>query len=83
MDMTIFQVESNKEMPRTGGLLIAAPFLQDYRFARSVVLMVEDNEQGSMGVVLNKNFSKFMTLNEVVPELAIASLPFLYIMEAL
>ena len=73
MDMTIFQVESNKEFPRTGGLLIAAPFLQDFRFARSVVLMLEDNEQGSMGVVLNKNFSQFMTLNEVVPELA--SLP--------
>jgi putative transcriptional regulator len=35
--------------------------------------MVEHNEEGSMGIILNKNFSNLMTLNEVVPELA--SLP--------
>ena len=73
MDMTIFQVESNKEFPRPGSLLIAAPFLRDYQFSRSVILMVEHNDEGSMGIVLNKNFSNLMTLNEVVPELA--SLP--------
>ena len=73
MDMTIFQVESNKVLPRQGGLLIAAPFLRDYRFARSVVLMIDHNEEGSMGLVLNKSFSNLMTLNEIVP--ALASLP--------
>ena len=73
MDMTIFQVESNKILPRQGGLLIAAPFLRDYRFARSVVLMIDHNEEGSMGLVLNKSFSNLMTLNEIVP--ALASLP--------
>ncbi|MBR5541032.1 MAG: YqgE/AlgH family protein [Bacteroides sp.] len=70
MDMTIFQIESNKVLPRQGGLLISAPFLRDYHFARSVVLMVEHNEEGSMGIVLNKNFSALMTLNDLVPELA-------------
>ena len=73
MDMNIFQVESNKILPRQGGLLIAAPFLRDYRFARSVVLMIDHNEEGSMGLVLNKSFSNLMTLNEIVP--ALASLP--------
>ena len=73
MDMTLFQVESNKEFPRQGSLLIAAPFLRDYQFSRIVILMVEHNEEGSMGIILNKNFSNLMTLNEVVPELA--SLP--------
>ena len=73
MDMTLFQVESNKEFPRQGSLLIAAPFLRDYQFSRTVILMVEHNDEGSMGIVLNKNFSNLMTLNEVVPELA--SLP--------
>ena len=73
MDMTLFQVESNKEFPRQGSLLIAAPFLRDYQFSRTVLLMVEHNEEGSMGIILNKNFSNLMTLNEVVPELA--SLP--------
>ena len=69
MDMTIFQIESNKVLPRQGDLLISAPFLKDYVFARSVVLMVEHNEEGSMGIVLNKNFNYLMTLNELVPEL--------------
>ena len=73
MGMTVFQVESNKVFPRQGDLLIAAPFLSDYQFSRSVILMVEHNEEGSMGIILNKNFSNLMTLNEVVPELA--SLP--------
>ena len=64
MDMTIFQVVSNKVLPRQGGLLISAPFLRDWHFARSVVLVVDHNEEGSMGLVLNKNFSRLMTLNE-------------------
>ena len=42
MDMTIFQVESNKVLPRQGGLLISAPFLRDWHFARSVVLVVDN-----------------------------------------
>jgi putative transcriptional regulator len=70
MDMTIFQIESNKVLPHQGSLLISAPFLRDYHFARSVVLVVEHNEEGTMGIVLNKSFSTLMTLNELVPELA-------------
>lgn len=69
MDMTVFQVESNKVLPSQGGLLISAPFLRDYHFARTVVLMIEHNDEGSMGIVLNKNFSSLMTLNELVPAL--------------
>lgn len=69
MDMTVFQVESNKVLPCQGGLLISAPFLHDYHFSRSVVLMIDHNEEGSMGIVLNKNFSNLMTLNELVPTL--------------
>lgn len=70
MDLSIFQIESNKATPRQGSLLVSAPFLKDYHFARSVVLVVEHNDEGSMGIVMNKNFSNLMTLNELVPELA-------------
>lgn len=70
MDMSIFQIESNKATPRQGSLLVSAPFIKDYHFARSVVLVVEHNDEGSMGIVINKNFSNLMTLNELVPELA-------------
>lgn len=70
MDMTVFQVESNKVLPKQGSLLISAPFLRDYHFTRSVVLMVDHNEEGSMGIVVNKNFNNLMTLNELIPSLA-------------
>ena len=37
-----------------GKLLIAEPMLGDPNFERSVVLMIEHNEDGALGVVLNK-----------------------------
>ncbi len=56
MDMRIFQVKSNKALPHTGSILIASPLLYDYHFARSVVLMITHNSEGSMGIVMNKDF---------------------------
>lgn len=69
MDMTVFQVESNKVLPCNGSLLISAPFLKDYHFSRSVVLVIEHNDEGTMGIVLNKSFSRLTTLNELIPSL--------------
>jgi len=40
--------------PQSGSLLISEPFLQDENFVRSVVLLCENNELGSFGLVLNK-----------------------------
>ncbi|CAH0996376.1 hypothetical protein EMA8858_02508 [Emticicia aquatica] len=37
-----------------GKILIAEPFLGDKNFERSVVLLCEDNEEGSFGLVLNQ-----------------------------
>ena len=37
-----------------GKLLIASPALVDPNFARSVVLMTEHNDEGAMGIVLNR-----------------------------
>jgi putative transcriptional regulator len=37
-----------------GKLLIASPALADPNFARTVVLMTEHNEEGAMGIVLNR-----------------------------
>ena len=50
-----------------GQLLIAAPRLADY-FHRSVVLVLEHNEEGAMGVVLNRPTDT--PVAEAVPDLA-------------
>jgi putative transcriptional regulator len=51
----------------TGQLLIAAPSLHDF-FRRTVVLMVEHNDEGAFGVVLNRPSEAAVA--EVVPSLA-------------
>jgi putative transcriptional regulator len=37
-----------------GRLLVATPLLTDHNFERTVVLMLEDNEEGALGLVLNR-----------------------------
>ena len=46
--------ELNKLKPVKGRLLISDPFLPDPYFKRSVVLLVDHNEEGSLGFILNK-----------------------------
>jgi len=50
-----------------GSLLIASPGLAD-TFRRTVVLIVEHNDQGAFGLVLNRPSET--TLEEAIPELA-------------
>jgi putative transcriptional regulator len=51
-----------------GQLLIAGPTLGDPNFWRTVVLIVEHNEEGALGLVLNRPSQT--TVGEVVPQLA-------------
>ncbi len=50
--------------PAKGRVLIAEPLLQGKYFARTVILLVEYNQEGSMGLVLNKPLS--LNVNERV-----------------
>ncbi len=50
--------------PASGILLIAEPFLKDPSFTRTVVLMCENNENGSIGFILNKVYD--FTLDELL-----------------
>ena len=50
-----------------GKLLLAAPTLVDPNFRRSVVLISEHNDDGAMGVVLNRPSP--VTVGEAVPQL--------------
>ncbi len=42
------------EKPATGKILISEPFLNDPNFKRTIILLAEHSEEGSVGFVLNK-----------------------------
>jgi putative transcriptional regulator len=44
-----------------GHLLIATPQLQSPIFARSVILMIDQNEEGAIGVIINQQINTTMT----------------------
>lgn len=55
-----------------GHMLIAMPQMQDRRFERSVILLCAHNEDGAMGLVVNKLIDS-LTLPELLDQLGIAA----------
>ena len=55
-------------LPKKGHLLIAEPtILGDFSFNRSVILLAEHSEEGSIGYILNKPLN--YTINDLIPEI--------------
>jgi putative transcriptional regulator len=54
------------ETPGKGKILISEPFLNDPNFKRTIILLSEHNEEGSIGFVLNKPTE--YKLNQVVED---------------
>ncbi|PLX02694.1 MAG: transcriptional regulator [Marinilabiliales bacterium] len=54
MDLDFLKIEHNNVPPARGKVLISEPFSDDAYFKRSVVLLTEHNEKGSIGFILNK-----------------------------
>ncbi len=50
-----FKIEHENVMPEKGTLLISEPFSNDAYFKRSVVLLTLNDEEGSVGFILNKH----------------------------
>jgi len=40
--------------PKTGALLVASPDMPDPRFQRTVILLLEHNEEGTLGLIINR-----------------------------
>jgi len=59
--------------PAAGRLLISEPFMMDPNFKRSVILLTEYSEIGTMGFVLN-HISEFM-LGDIIPDISYSELP--------
>ena len=62
--------------PAPGILLIADPFLKDPNFLRTVVILCEHKDEGSLGFVLNKQIEQ--TLGELITDLEGSQLPVYY-----
>jgi putative transcriptional regulator len=60
-------------LPKSGSLLLSEPFMLDPNFKRSVILLTEYNDEGTIGYILNHK-SDFQ-LKDIIPELADASFP--------
>ena len=65
-NVDIFSIKSNDILPDKGKILISEPFLKDINFARSVILLVDHGNEGSMGIIMNKQLS--LMVNDVVKE---------------
>jgi putative transcriptional regulator len=48
------QIKTNDLKPSKGRLLLSEPFMGDYYFGRSVILLAEHNDEGSFGIIMNK-----------------------------
>lgn len=60
----IFNIKNHDDSPTRGKILISEPFSSDNFFQRSVVLLTEHNNDGSVGFILNKPINK--PINEIV-----------------
>lgn len=60
----LFKIQCNTLNVNIGDVLISEPFMNDYYFRRSVILMIDHNEEGSLGIVINKRVS--IPFNEIV-----------------
>ncbi len=65
----MFEYDKNIPDPKGGDFLISEPFLPDPNFERSVVLICENNEEGTFGLVLNKGTDLLLedVLDEEIP----------------
>ena len=52
--------------PAQGTLLISEPFLKDYYFRRSVILLAEHDDNGSFGLIINKRIE--IKLREIIKD---------------
>lgn len=62
----IFKIESNNVLPSRGKILISEPFLRDTTFGRSVILLIDHTNEGSMGLIINKRLPLFT--NDIIKE---------------
>jgi putative transcriptional regulator len=59
-------MHTKTEQPAQGKILISEPFLNDFYFKRSIVLLAEHSDEGSFGLILNKPTN--LKFNEILKD---------------
>ena len=67
IDKDVHAIKHKGILPKQGRILISEPLLSNPYFQRSVVLLVDHSQSGSMGFVVNKKLD--LTVNEFFHEL--------------
>lgn len=71
--MKIKEIKTNFNKPEKGSLLLGEPFVADDSFRKSVVLLTEHNEMGSIGFIVNKSTDIFT--QDIIPEIINGNYP--------
>jgi len=62
----IFKIKHNDIAPKQGLVLVSEPFAPDSIFSRSVILLAEHNDEGTVGFIINKPINR--TLQQITKE---------------
>lgn len=62
----LIKIRSNDIAPTGGRILISEPFMYDFYFKRSVVLLAQHGDDGSFGIIVNKPLK--ISFNEVIKD---------------
>ena len=73
LSTSFFFVPNGRNSAAPGELLVAEPFLKDKWFGRSVIAIIDDDERGTTGVVLNNQLDT--TLSEVFSDIEVPDIP--------
>lgn len=76
MTLSIHNIEPNFEPPQRGDILISEPYLNDYHFRRTIVLISDHNPEGSVGFVMNRLVD--LTTHDVIPGLMKYNFPLFF-----
>jgi putative transcriptional regulator len=66
VNINFFKIKHTKTSPQQGNVLIAEPGLIDSNFKRSVILLVEHNDKGTIGFTLNRTLD--FDIQELLPD---------------
>ena len=60
IDSDIYKIQSNNVLPSRGKILISEPFLRDATFGRSVILLIDQTDEGTKGQNITKRIPIFV-----------------------